>query len=120
MDVRPIYYNKLGTQLPHDIAKQLSTVYDINGNVIPFHNTVPEDQIVHVSGKRNLSSSSISPRPADKKSKPFVPRTVSRFFKATMIQVNMLFSPLVIILQHVRLSLNPISIKMQPVLNQST
>lgn len=72
MDVVPIYYNKFGLQITHDIAKQLSTVYDIKGNVIPFQNTVPEGKIVHVYGKRNLSSSSTSPRPADKKSKPFV------------------------------------------------
>jgi len=72
MDVVPNYYNKFGSPLPHNIAKRLSTVYDIMGNEIPFQDTVPEGKIVHVHGKRNLSSSSTSPRPADKKSKPFV------------------------------------------------
>jgi hypothetical protein len=77
MGVVPKYYYKFDTQLTHNIAKQLSTVYDIKGNVIPFQNTVPEGKIVHVHGKRNLSSLSTSPRPADKKSKPFV--SLNRF-----------------------------------------
>jgi hypothetical protein len=72
MDVIPKYFNKFGTQFSYNLAKQLSTDYDIKGNVIPFQNMVPEGKIVHAHGKRNLSSSSTFPRPADKKSKPFV------------------------------------------------
>lgn len=50
----------------------MATVYDIQGNVIPFQNAVSESKIAHVHSKRNLSSSSTSPRPADKKLKSFV------------------------------------------------
>lgn len=55
-----------GMPLPNKTAKKLEKVYDIKGNVIPF----TEDKIDH--GKRNLSSSSTSHSPVDKKLKPFV------------------------------------------------
>jgi hypothetical protein len=71
MDVIPKYYNKFGTQPIHNLPIFL-TVYDIKGNIIPFQNTVTESKIVHIHSKRNLSSSSTSSRPADKKSEPFV------------------------------------------------
>lgn len=45
------------------------------------------------------------------------PRTGSKSYKATMIQVIVHFSHLVIILQYVSLSLKPILWKIQPVLN---
>jgi hypothetical protein len=119
MDVVPKYY-KFGTQITHNLAKQLSTAYDIKGNVISFQNTVPEGKIVHIHGKRNLSSLSTSSRPAYKKSKPFVSPNRFEVLQSDDDSSEYAFSHLVIILQYVRLSLDPLSTKTQPVLNRFT
>jgi len=114
------YYNRYGTPLTHDIAKRMATVYDIQGNVIPFQNAIPECKIGHVHGKRSLSSSSTSPRPADKKSKSFVSPNRFEVLQSDDESSEFAFSHLVNILQYVRLGIKQILSKMQPVPNLFT
>jgi len=83
------------TQLTHDMAKQLSTVYDIMSNEISFH-------IRYRKEKSFMSTANViyllRLLPLDLRTRSqnhLFPQTGSRFYKATMIQVSVFFFHLV-------------------------